>query len=562
MRSGASGSAEQVLELVDGPGPAVVVRGPAQAVPGELLLRVAGDRVQQAALVAPLGHADVDAGVALDGQPLLVDLLRLGREREQHLLRHAERGFVAVQLLEDPGGEAVVVELLDLVEDEPLPAHDPPPSHVEDLDGRLQVVLCDADDVEVLVAVGHHLLLGDGLLHRRQPVPHAGRPLVLLLVGGGSHLTIEALDDGVGVPVEEVDQLLDQRVVPGVVDLADARSRALLDVEEEARPAEPVVLVVLARRTGADGEAAQQQVERVPDGVGVGVRPEVADALALAAPDDHGPGPLLVQGDGQERVALVVPQAHVEPGTVLLDEAVLEHERLDLVAHLHPLDRGGRGHHLGGARMQPGRILEVAAHPRAQVRGLADVDDPALGVLELVGAGGVRDRAGGRSLHHTSEARGGAESGLRRMLAAMVVRLQSALPESYTAASAEELAARIEAAKASLGDRLYILGHHYQRDEVMRWADARGDSFRLSVLAKERPQADFIVFCGVHFMAESADILTDARPAGDPARPQRRVLDGRPGRHRLRRGGLGGAGGRRRHRGRRAHHLHELLGRR
>ena len=76
----------------------------------------------------------------------------------------------------------------------------------------------------------------------------------------------------------------------------------------------------------------------------------------------------------------------------------------------------------------------------------------------------------------------------------------------------------------------------------MRWADARGDSFRLSVLAKERPQADFIVFCGVHFMAESADILTGARAAGDPARPQRRVLDGRHGRHRLRRGGLGGAG--------------------
>ena len=66
----------------------------------------------------------------------------------------------------------------------------------------------------------------------------------------------------------------------------------------------------------------------------------------------------------------------------------------------------------------------------------------------------------------------------------------------------------IGAAKATLGDRLFILGHHYQRDEVMRWADARGDSFRLSVLAQERPEAEYIVFCGVHFMAESADILT------------------------------------------------------
>jgi quinolinate synthase len=89
-----------------------------------------------------------------------------------------------------------------------------------------------------------------------------------------------------------------------------------------------------------------------------------------------------------------------------------------------------------------------------------------------------------------------------------MLRLQSPLPERYTEASQDELAERIAAAKATLGDRLFILGHHYQRDEVMRWADARGDSFRLSVLAKERPQADYIVFCGVHFMAEAADILT------------------------------------------------------
>jgi quinolinate synthase len=89
-----------------------------------------------------------------------------------------------------------------------------------------------------------------------------------------------------------------------------------------------------------------------------------------------------------------------------------------------------------------------------------------------------------------------------------MLRLQEPLPESYTGASPDELADRIAAAKDALGERLFLLGHHYQREEVMRWADARGDSYRLSVLAQERPEADFIVFCGVHFMAESADVLT------------------------------------------------------
>jgi quinolinate synthase len=94
-----------------------------------------------------------------------------------------------------------------------------------------------------------------------------------------------------------------------------------------------------------------------------------------------------------------------------------------------------------------------------------------------------------------------------------MLRLQAPLPEAYTAAAPEDLEQRIAAAKATLGDRLFILGHHYQRDEVMRWADARGDSYRLSVLAQQRPEAEYIVFCGVHFMAESADVLTDDHQA-------------------------------------------------
>jgi quinolinate synthase len=89
-----------------------------------------------------------------------------------------------------------------------------------------------------------------------------------------------------------------------------------------------------------------------------------------------------------------------------------------------------------------------------------------------------------------------------------MLRLQAPLPERYIDASPDELAERIGAAKAALGSRLLILGHHYQRPEVIRWADARGDSFQLARLAADHDDAEFIVFCGVHFMAESADILT------------------------------------------------------
>jgi quinolinate synthase len=81
-------------------------------------------------------------------------------------------------------------------------------------------------------------------------------------------------------------------------------------------------------------------------------------------------------------------------------------------------------------------------------------------------------------------------------------------PGELPPASDPELVERATAARAALDDRVFILGHHYQRDEVIQFADSRGDSFRLAQQAAARPEAEFIVFCGVHFMAESADILT------------------------------------------------------
>ncbi|MFT7618690.1 MAG: quinolinate synthase [Planctomycetota bacterium] len=84
---------------------------------------------------------------------------------------------------------------------------------------------------------------------------------------------------------------------------------------------------------------------------------------------------------------------------------------------------------------------------------------------------------------------------------------QVELSPEYAESSTDEVMKKIEAIRARLGERLVILGHHYQCDEVIHFADFVGDSFKLARLATERPNAEFIVFCGVHFMAESADIL-------------------------------------------------------
>ena len=85
---------------------------------------------------------------------------------------------------------------------------------------------------------------------------------------------------------------------------------------------------------------------------------------------------------------------------------------------------------------------------------------------------------------------------------------RQALPERYLGVSDEELDVRISAARSALGDRLLILGHHYQRDEVFKFADYSGDSFKLAKVAAARSDTEFIILCGVHFMAESADVLS------------------------------------------------------
>lgn len=87
---------------------------------------------------------------------------------------------------------------------------------------------------------------------------------------------------------------------------------------------------------------------------------------------------------------------------------------------------------------------------------------------------------------------------------------QQPIPDDYILMSEKDRDERIRAIKSNLGSRLVILGHHYQRDEVIRYADYRGDSLKLAQLAAQEKEAEYIVFCGVHFMAETADMLTSS----------------------------------------------------
>ena len=303
-----------------------MIGGAAQTVAGELFLRVAVDRLEQRPLVAPVRHADLDLRFTQLGQPPFVQLSFVGVEGHEHVLGDAQRRFLRVHTLEHAVDELRGRQVFDLVDDEPLAADDATLAHEEDLHGGFELVVGDADHVDVLVAVGHDLLLLDGAAHTGQPIAQPGRLLELHAVRRREHLLFEALDDFVGIAVEEGQQLVDEHLIRRRLDLAHARPRTLLDVEQQARSTEAFVMRVLVLAARADRERAQQQVQRLADRVRVAVGAEVAHTLLLGAPHHHGPRPLLVQRDRQERIRLVVDQPDVESGPVLLDEVELEHQ--------------------------------------------------------------------------------------------------------------------------------------------------------------------------------------------------------------------------------------------
>ncbi len=246
-----------VLEFGERPAARVVVARPTQPMAGELLLGVAGDGLEQRSLVAPLGHADLHPRPAPHRQPLLVG--RRGRRaRTARAPAWARRGSARRRTSTRGCGRSSRpgVSSSTLSRTNPLRPTHPALADVEDLHRGLELVLGDADHVEVLAAIGHHLLLLDRLAAPRRdgrgggpPARTRGRSPPPACRRRGGRRSRRCHRRGTS------HSSFTSCAVRHLLDLADARAGALLDVEQQARPAETLVLVELGRAAGADREA-------------------------------------------------------------------------------------------------------------------------------------------------------------------------------------------------------------------------------------------------------------------------------------------------------------------
>lgn len=385
------GEVEGLAEVLERLGAGGEVAGAAQPMQPQRLLGVGGDGAQQVLLLAALGDAHLHGVV----DELLEQVPVGGLDGHQHL---PGRGTLGVE-----GGHGALDEgrRVGLVEDLGGPAAlsaDAAAAHVEDLDGGLQLVLGDADEVRVGGVGEHDGVLGHHGVQGLQVVAQARRGLVVHRGGGLPHPLLDAAGVGAGVAGHEVRELLGQAPVVLDGDLPRAGRGALADEAQQAGAPRALGAAVHPGAAGAHREHPQHQVHRLPDRADLRVGAEGAVALGAGAAGDLRPRHLLPHRQHQVRVGLVVAELDVEPRVVLLDPGVLEGEGLHLGADHGPLDPVRGGDHAPGALVQHREVLEVVREPLAQVLGLADVDDSACGVAESVDAGTRRNRSRRRTV--------------------------------------------------------------------------------------------------------------------------------------------------------------------
>jgi len=371
--------AEFLPEVVDGVGGALVglLLGELELL--EQVARVLLGQVDQLALRPALGGEDLRRALGR----LLEELAVLEVEGDEQLARPG-RGL-EVRADEVCGEHVAVGRLLDALEEPVLARDELALPDAEQRDRRVVAVARVADHVAVApLHLEHH----GGLLEALQPhhrVAQLRRALEVERLGRLHHPLLDAAQHLVGAPVEERDDLVDHRAVVGLRLEPDAGGLAAADVVVEAGALRHLARhVVLA---GPDREDPLHDVERAAHRRDVGVRPEVAATVAAQLTRHEDSRIRLLHRDLDVRVRLVVPEHHVVLRAVLLDQVLLEHERMRLVGHDDRLEVGDPLDEPAGLRIVGMLGREVAPNPRPQALRLADVQDAARGILPQVDAG-------------------------------------------------------------------------------------------------------------------------------------------------------------------------------
>ena len=377
------GQAERALDVLQDHLLAVAAR---EQVRLERERRVLLGHAHQVALAPALGRLELHPAAAPLNEPLHGQVRLGNRLREQDLGR---RHHVArIELADERGEDLAVAPAGDPLEEERLAPEEPALAHEEELHARLRPLPHHPHHVLVLLLGGDHLLPLPHRVERLHPVAQGRRPLELHLLRRGLHLAGELGREVVALALEEALHVLD-RLGVALRGLPSRAGRvAAMDEVLQARPRQGAVDLDPA---GAEGEELAHEAQGLAHRGGGIEGTEVARAVLLHPPGHHQPGKLLVGGQLEERVVLVVPQDDVVAGPVLLHQRRLEDHRLELVGgddvlKIADLPDQGVGLGVGGAR-----FLEVGAHAVPQGGGLADVDDLGLGVLVEVDARPRRD---------------------------------------------------------------------------------------------------------------------------------------------------------------------------
>ena len=311
-------------------------------------------RAHQGPLVSALGHPQAHGRSAQPAQPGL-DLVGILRQLGHQDLARDPTGVLqgAVDLLQQRLDHLRTRGVRDLLHHPAALAADPPLPHMEDLDGGLELVLREREDVRLSGVRQHHGIALEDASEGGDVIPTPGGVLVPQIGHGLGHLLLQTPDVLLRIPGHEVAEVLSQCPVVHLADPTHARCGALVDVAHQTGSAGELGAAEHSGGAGAHGEDPQHQVHGLADRLGWVEGTEVLHALALVPAHHHHPGVRLVHGHGQVRVGLVVPVHDVEPRRILLDPGVLQLQRLQLRTHHGPLHGRGGVDHGAGLGVQP-----------------------------------------------------------------------------------------------------------------------------------------------------------------------------------------------------------------